>query len=191
MSEVFIIISSFLAAIAPLLYVYDILKKGARPHRTTRFVVLIITAIVVASLYTQNSSVVWLALISFISCLIIFTLSIKYGAGGWAKLDILCLIIALVGLVIWKITDNAELALYASIFADFTGYYPTLVKTFKYPKTESLGFFGINLLACTFSILALKNFSFQNVVYPLYLVIINLVMIVFMVRGKSQKQINA
>ena len=183
--QIFLIASSILAFCSPAFYVWDILKGKAQPHRTTRLVILIITALSTAALLAQhNTTAVWLAGIGLFQSTIIFALSLKYGVGGSDKLDMVCLVIAAFGIAIWKITNDPVLALYASIAADFTGFFPTLVKTFRFPKTESLLYFLVNLLAVGFNVLAMKVFDLQNVSYPLYLFLANLAMVVFMVRKK-------
>ncbi|MBI4835687.1 MAG: hypothetical protein HY817_00345 [Candidatus Abawacabacteria bacterium] len=177
MQILFIVISSILALISPIIYARAILKGEAKPHRTTRFVLLIITALSTASLLANNNTVaVWLAGVSTLQAIIIFILSIKQGMGGWAKLDILCLVIALVGVVAWQTTNNPLIGLYCSILADFTGMVPALIKTYRLPKTEIATFFALDTVAAIFTLLATTIFSMENIAYPIYIFLINLVM---------------
>src|SRR5260221_8402391 len=155
MKPIFIIISSLLALISPIIYVRAILKGEAKPHRTTRLTILITTVLATASLFVQHDTVaIWLAGVSAFQAIVIFTLSIKYGMGGWAKSDLLCLGIALAGIILWQTTKNPVIALYASIAADFTGMVPTLLKTYHFPKTEIWTFFAIDTLAAAFNLFA-------------------------------------
>lgn len=186
MKTIFIVISSLLALISPVIYSKAILKGEAKPHRTTRLVLLLITALATASLFAEHNTVaIWLAGASTAQAILIFGLSIKRGMGGWAKMDILCLFIALAGIVLWQTTRNPVLALYASIAADFTGMIPALIKTYKFPKTEIWSFFLLDVFAATFSLLAIQTWSVKEFAYPLYIVIINLVMVLLIIRPKS------
>ena len=179
----FLIISSLLALISPLIYSYSILKGKAKPHRTTRLVLLAITSLTTVSLFAQKDSVaIWLAGISTFQSILIFILSIKYGMGGWAKLDILCLAIALAGIILWKFTNNPTLALYAAIFADFTGMIPALIKTYHFPKTEVWNFYLLDVFAALFNMFALKNWSLADFSYPLYIMLINFCMVLLIIR---------
>jgi hypothetical protein len=190
--QVFLILSVLLGLCSPLMYSYEILKGKAKPHRTTRFVILVITGIAFLSLLAQQNTVaVWLAGVGLLQSTLIFILSIKYGMGGWEKLDLLCLGIAGLGIVVWQITKDPVLALYASILADFTGFFPTLVKTYKQPQTESFWYFFLNLFVAGFNGLAIQGWTIQNASYPAYLTIMNALMIFLVVRPKLMEKKSA
>lgn len=185
MQTTFIVISSVLALVSPLIYARAILKGEARPHRTTRFVLLLITSLTTASLFAQHNNVaIWLAVASTLQSILIFTLSIKRGMGGWAKVDLLCLAIALFGIVLWRTTSNPILALYAAIAADFIGMIPALIKTYRFPNTEIWAFYLLDVFAAMFTLLALKVWSLQEFSYPVYIMIINLCMVLLIVRPR-------
>jgi hypothetical protein len=189
LSTFFIIISSLLAFISPLIYSHAILKGDAKPHRTTRLVLLIITSLATASLFAQHDTVaVWLAAVSTFQSIIIFGLSIKYGMGGWGKIDVLCLGIAMLGIVLWQTTKNPVLALYASIAADFTGMIPALIKTYHFPKTEIWTFFALDTVAALFSLAAIRVWTTQGISYPIYIMLINSAMVFFILRPKLIKK---
>lgn len=189
MSTIFIVISSLLALISPIVYARAILKGEAKPHRTTRFVLLIITALSTASLLANNNTVaVWLAGVSTIQAIIIFILSLKHGMGGWAKLDLVCLLIALMGIAAWQTTNNPLLGLYFSILADFTGMIPALIKTYRLPKTEIATFFVLDTVAAVFTMFAISNFSIENIAYPVYIFAINIVMTLLIVIPRHLKK---
>lgn len=177
MPSVFIFLSSLLVLISPIVYARAILHGDAKPHRTTRLVLLVIAVLSTASLFANNDTVaVWLAGVTTVQAVIVFVLSIKYGMGGWAKLDLLCLAIALAGIVAWRMTDNPLLGLYFSILADFTGVIPTIIKTYRLPKTEIATFFILDSCAAIFTLLALRTHGINDVAYPLYILAVNILM---------------
>jgi hypothetical protein len=49
---------------------------------------------------------IFLAAVSALQSIVIFSLCIKHGMGGRSKSDIICLIIAAMGILIWKLTNN-------------------------------------------------------------------------------------
>jgi len=182
MDKIFIIISSLLALISPVIYAKAILKGEAKPHRTTRLVLLLITSLATASLFAQHNTVaIWLAGVSTLQAIVIFALSIKHGMGGWAKSDMICLVIALLGIGLWQTTKQPTLALYAAIAADFTGMVPAIIKTYKFPKTEIWSFFFLDTVAAIFSLMAIKNWRIEEFSYPLYLMLINLAMVLLII----------
>jgi len=183
MPSVFIVISSLLALISPIVYSIAIFKGEAKPHRTTRLVLLLITSLTTASLFAQKNQVaIYLAGVSTIQSIMIFTLSLKRGMGGWSKTDMLCLFIALIGIALWRITENPVVALYCAIGADFAGMIPALIKTSKFPKTEVWTFYLLDVFAAFFILLALETWTLQEYSYPIYIMLINLVMVILIVR---------
>jgi len=171
-----------LALISPVIYAKAILKGEAKPHRTTRLVLLLITSLATASLFAQHNTVaIWLAGVSTLQAIVIFALSIKHGMGGWAKSDMICLVIALLGIGLWQTTKQPTLALYAAIAADFTGMVPAIIKTYKFPKTEIWSFFFLDTVAAIFSLMAIKNWRIEEFSYPLYLMLINLAMVLLII----------
>ncbi len=182
----FILISSILVFLSYIAYDWSILTGGAKPHRTTRFVLLLITILGTSSLFASHDTVaIWLIGISAVNCIVVFALSLKYGMGGWAPSDIICLLIALVGIVTWRLTDNPALGLYAAVVADFAGMIPTLIKTYRYPDSEYGLMFLLDVSADSLILLAITNWQFQNYLYPLYLLIINMVMTFLTQRMKN------
>jgi hypothetical protein len=190
MANIFICISTILAFISPLVYAKAILKGEARPHRTTRLVLLIITSLSTISLYCQGNTVaIWLAGVSTVQSIIVFILSIKYGMGGWAKVDIAALIIALAGIMLWQVTNNPVIALYFAIGADFTGMVPAIIKTYKFPHTEIVMFFLLDVFAAIFNLFAMKQWTIEEIAYPFYIMAINLVMVILIIRPKLEKRL--
>lgn len=191
MQNIYITISSILIFASFVVYEWSIIKGGTKPHRTTRLVLLIITSLGAISLLTQQDKVaIWLIGISAVQCLIVFLLSLKYGMGGWSKTDLLCLFIALIGIITWKITNNPALGLYASVIADFTGMIPTLVKTYRSPDTEYLPVYILDILATVFTLLAIRNWQIQGFLYPLYLFVISLTMLLLITRPTLHKKLS-
>ena len=187
---ILIICSTMFALFSPIFYTLSILKWESKPHRTTRFVVLSITFLLFASLLAQHNTVaIFLAWVSVLQSILIFILCIKYGMGWWAKTDIICLVIAGIGILVWKLTSNPVMWLLASILADFVGYLPALIKTYKFPETETWVFYILDVLAGLFTLLAITNFTYQETSYPIYILAINLVMVIFILRPKISKRL--
>lgn len=109
--------------------------------------------------------------------------------GGRAKIDILCLLIAWIGILIRKLTNNPIMWLMASIVADFIGMIPALIKTYKFPETETWIFYWLDVFASIFTILAITIYSYQEMSYPIYIMIINFVMVLLILKPILKKYI--
>lgn len=175
--NILIVISTILVLTSPLVYIHSIINGETRPHRTTRFVLLVITLLSTAALWQTKGAAFWLALASLVQALIVFILSIKKGMGGWSRVDIGCLIIALVGIVLWQTSGQPAIGLLASIVADVVGMVPALIKTYKLPHTEDWRFFAMDTAAGVLSTFALTSYTIYTLSYPLYIVVINAAMV--------------
>jgi len=152
-------------------------------------VLLLITALGTASLFANQDRVaIWFLSICAVCSLIIFLLSLKYGMGGWEKIDILCLVIAIIGIVVWQITDSPALGLYASILADFVGMIPALIKTYRLPHTEYYLSYIFDVSAALFTLLAIQKWEIEGYAYPMYIFVINSIMLLLILRPKNKSK---
>lgn len=170
----FLLLSILLPLLSPIPYILSILRGEAKPHRTTRLVILTTTCLSTLSLLAQHDqTALWLSLVSTLQAIVTFSLSIRYGIGGWTRRDITCLAVAGIGILAWQTTQNPAIAVYFAVLADFIGMVPTIIKTYHLPKTELWYFFAIDTLAGIFNLLAMKQYTIQAVIFPLYIVCIN------------------
>ena len=169
--------------ISYIVYIIAILQGRAKPHRTTRFCTAIITVLAMISLFVQGSpSALWLSIVFSVGSLIIFILSIWRGMGGWAKEDIFCLVISILGIIFWKSTSNPVYGLAFFIGADFVGQIPMLIKTYRLPKTEVWMFYFLDVVAAVCTIFAAPQWTIQELLYPLYVIALDSTIIYFIVR---------
>ena len=184
----FLLLSTILPLCSPYFYIRSILKGDAKPHRTTRFVYLIIGLLTTSSLLVSGNTVALaISSVSLLQSIALFILSFRYGVGGWEKTSIICFILALIGVAAWQMTSNPIIGLYAGILADFAGSIPTIRKTIVDPRSEEPRFYAIDAVAGFFNILALPTLSFQAASYPLYLFGINGLITVLALRSKNSR----
>ncbi len=110
--------------------------------------------------------------------------------GGFSKVDITSLVIALIGIVLWQVTKNPVVALYFAILANFTGFVPTLIKTYKLPHTEIYMFFLMDTFAGLFSLMAVKAWTPEQISYPIYILLINLVEVLLVIRPRISSKLS-
>ncbi|MDE2031089.1 MAG: hypothetical protein KGI58_02410 [Patescibacteria group bacterium] len=98
--------------------------------------------------------------------------------------DIVCGLLSFFAIIIWITTKNGIIALSFAILADLFAGLPTIIKSWIHSETESIGpyFYGVINQIITF--LIIKNFTFLNFSFPLYLVIAN-VLIIIGIKRKS------
>lgn len=186
--QLFLIISTIIGLITPLIGIRAIFKGEYKPQRMTRLIFLIISLLFVSTLFAQGDTVaIVLAVIQLITSITIFTLSFKYGMGGYSKTDLLVFICAMITLVVWKTTENPTSALYTSILTDTIGFSPTIIKSFKNPFTEDPKFYLSDTIAGFLNILALKSYMLSELAFPLYIFLVNgLVLGILLIRGRTR-----
>lgn len=151
-------------------YLLDILKGKTKPQRTTWFIWSVLGVISFTSQLKLGAhwSLVYVGL-NAAGNIAVFLLSLKYGLGGWRKLDVLALCIATIGVVIAVTVDSPLIALLGSILADFSGTSLTLYKTYLQPTTEtSITWFFLGT-SSLFAALAVGKWDISLLLYPLYL----------------------
>lgn len=184
----------FFGAILPLIgggiYVASILAGKTRPQRMTRFLLFIITGLSTAALFAnQDTSGVWLAVASFLQSLVICVLALKFGIGGTGKQDIICLLLCFLGIGLWLFTGEPLLGLLAAIAADFIAVLPALSKTIRLPHTEIWLFYAVDAVAAGL-ILVAGPYGWSDMLYPLYLMTINLLFVLVIIGLSGFKRIS-
>jgi hypothetical protein len=131
-------LAGVLAFLQIIPYVVSIFRGKTKPERMTFFIWFIVDAVTLSSYITVGArTTIWAVLVFTFSKLLILGLSIKRGMGGFSKFDIGCLLMALLGIIVWVGTKNALWALYFGTFVMLVGYLPTIKKAYFLPKTEN------------------------------------------------------
>lgn len=155
-------------------YANDIIKGKVKPARATRIMFALLMIIVLLQQYTLHNG--WLVAVTWgdaIGSLAILLLAFKYGIGGLCKVELLCYILLIVDVMIWLTTKNALLALHLSVVADMIAFTPTVLKTWRYPNTETPLFFAVGTVAPLLNIMAAGNYTYRALLFPFYLALVN------------------
>lgn len=174
MQQTFAIISAILILVAAPPYIIDTLKGNTKPERVTWFIfsVLGIIAFVSQLLLGASWSLVFSGLDTLASILV-FSLSLKYGVGGYSKLDITALSIATIGVFMAIFAKEPTISLIGVIIADFSGMALTIKKTYLDPSSETTITWLLVGTASLFGVLSVDNLTIGILLYPVYLMIAN------------------
>ena len=178
----FVVFSVAIRLIGGSQYVWAIIKGKARPNPVTWLLWGLTPAIAfIAQIqggFTGQSAVL-LALAT--SPLVIFGVtvarhSIKEHLTPFA---ITCGVIALIGIVLWRITSLPELAIIFSIIADIFATLPTLLKTYKDRTSEYAVPYILSMLSMIITLLTIHDWAFTIYAFPLYMLGINTLILSF------------
>ena len=168
----------FLAGLLPLLaavpYVRDILKGKTKPHRGSFLIWMVLGLIAAFSQLAEGAT--WSLLLPVadtLAVMVIFALSFKHGTGGLNKRDTTALALAGIGLLLWYFTKQPLVALLITIGIDAIATVLTLIKTYADPHSETFSSWLLASLGGLFAALAVGEWSFALLVYPIYIFIAN------------------
>lgn len=186
LNENFVIVGVLIQFIGGLSYLIDTVRGKIQPNKVSWFMWCIAPLVAFAAEISQGVGI--LSLTTFITGfvpLLVFSASFFNKNAQWkiTKFDLVCGVLSLCGLTLWYITKVGNIAIFFSIMADGLAAVPTVMKSFYEPQSESDSVYLLGLPNSIIGLLVIKQWSFQNYGFPLYLTIIQLI-IVFFIRTK-------
>jgi len=177
MQVILIVLSTLFAVISPITYAVSIMHGKTKPHRTTRFVLAFVMLMNFLSIFVAHGDLATLVLAGIFAAhgIVIAGFSIRRGMGGSDAFDWICLAIALCGILGWRLSGNPIVGVWFSILADAAAYAPAVLKTWRYPHTESHWLYTTSLIATALS-LAASSFG-PTVAFQVYIILCDLTLI--------------
>jgi hypothetical protein len=183
-------ISTAIAIFSFLIYFWAIYKGQAKPHAFTWFIWGVVNTIGFAAVTVSGgASGAWVLAVNAISCLLIAGIGFYQKHVSYDKYDWLALLTAIIGMVLWQITDNALYAIIFVALADTIGIVPTIRKAYRLPYEENVATFATGVLYYFVAIFALESYEVTNWLYHLIIVISDLVLIAVIVSRRRQIKI--
>lgn len=172
-------------------YLKETIKGNTKPNRVSRLMRSI--APMIATWAALSDGIHRAALPVFMSWFgpfLIFLASFVNKKAYWKheRFDYICGISSALALILWRLTKEPAIAIIFAIISDAFAAIPTLIKWRKYPETESVAAFLWWLFSASTSFFALKVFSFTELAFPIYLVIIDILLISSIIIGKTKKK---
>ncbi|MGC9968557.1 MAG: hypothetical protein ABSC29_02385 [Minisyncoccia bacterium] len=172
-------LAGYFSGIAILLsfvpYLRDIFLLKTKPERASWLIWAILGLISLFSQLAKGAS--WSLIMTGAQAVgdtLIFLLAIKYGLGGLNKRDIIGLIGAVIGLILWYFTGEAAVALFVVIFIDAIGAVLTTIKAYEYPTTETISSWLLTFLGGFFACVAVGSFNLILLAFPFYICLASL-----------------
>lgn len=171
-------------------YFLEIHKKEIYPHNLSWLGWAFITLVGGVAMLAEGWS--WSVIIIFantLSCLLIVGYSVYKKVGVWSttKYDYIFFGLGILGIILWQTFDIPIIAVVCSVLADLFFGIPTIIKSYKNPKTElPIAWFAC-MMAGLFSLFSVKSFAVIDFLYPLYLFIFDTTVftIVFIFRNRK------
>lgn len=167
-------LAGYLSGIAIILsffpYIRDIFRDKTKPERASWLIWTILGLISFFSQFAKGAT--WSLTMTGAQAAgdaLIFLLALKYGLGGLQKRDIAGLTGAAIGLILWGLTGEAAVALFIVVFVDAIGVALTVIKTYRYPSTETVSSWVLTFLGGLFACIAVGRLDFVLLAFPFYI----------------------
>lgn len=182
------LLSGILGTIAYMPYVFDTLKGRTRPQRASWLIWSILSSITFFSQLSEGATdSLWFAGVKVSGTLVIFLLSISWGAGGFLnRKDCVILVAAGFGLWLSYTTETALYALAITISIGLLGGAITVVKAYFDPDSETISAWTLSFFASILAIVAVGRIDWMILAYPLYLFTMNGAIVAAMLTGRMR-----
>lgn len=172
--EFFGILAAIFAFFISLSYIYSVVKWVTKPNLSAWVLYSFATAIIFLSSFSLGvRSTLWIIWVQLVVNITVALLTLRYGIIKWNKVDIICIIFSLLTIVLWYITNDSRIALYLNILLDALGSVSLIYKLYRNPWTESTYIWAFWIFITILNLLAVKTWSPENYLFPVYLFILN------------------
>lgn len=191
LNENFVILGVIIQFLGGLSYLIDTVKGKIQPNKVSWLLWSIAPLVAFAAEISQGVGIQSLAtFITGFVPLLVFSATFVNKKAKWeiSKFDLVCGALSIIGLTLWYVTKVGNIAIVFSIMADGLAAIPTVVKSYIQPESESDIVYLLGIVNAGIALLVIKNWNFQNFGFPLYLLIIQVVLVV-LIRFKLGKML--
>jgi hypothetical protein len=181
-SDKFVILGALIQLWGILVYARDTLRGKTKPNRVTWFLWALAPIIAFAAEINKGVGLRSLMTLSVgLGPLIVLFVSFANKKSYWRlkKSDYICGLLSILGLVLWRLYNQGDLAIVFSVAADLLAAAPTLVKSYYHPETESSEAYWVAVINAGITLLTIKVWNIANSAFPIYIFLINIVFVVF------------
>jgi len=169
-------------------YIFDAYRKKTRPHTVAWSIFLVLSLISFASQYSlgARASLIfygWFVINNFI--LVTLSLRKNGGYGDVSPLNVLCVLLAVASILVWKTTHSALLALVCVLIADGIGALLIVIKSYKHPETETIFMWYLGSVATFLNVLAVGNLKASILAAPVQVFLFNIAIVVAILLGRK------
>lgn len=155
-------------------YIFSIIKGHAKPNLVSWFMWML--APFVGFFFLIQAGATWSALPVFMAgfgpfLVILFSIFIKNGYWKVNAFDIYCGVLAIIALFFYIFTHNLEISILFAVLSDALAAIPTIIKSWKFPETESGLIYVFAMISNILGLLVIKNWSFSTASFGFNLVL--------------------
>ena len=169
-------------------YFFSIFKRGTRPRTISWLIWGILNTIAFCVQYEKGAGYgSWITGFAAIMCVVIACVSYFKYDEHFTMYDWLPFTGAVISLLFWWYTSDALMAIVFASITNAIGFIPTIHNAYMHPNEETATTFGLNGLKVLISIFALGVFTITTWLYPLVIVILNIITVMIILIRREKK----
>lgn len=170
----FVIVGAIINLIGSSSYVIHTLQGKARPNRVTWFMWAFAPLVAFSAELSQGVGLQSLMtfMVGFGPLLVVIASFIGKGKWQIVRFDLACGGLSFLGLLLWLLTREGNIAIAFSILSDGLAATPTVIKSYHSPESESWGVFLGGALNAIITLLTIQHWTIASAGFPTYILII-------------------
>lgn len=181
-NENFVFLGFVIGFAGGLSYLIGVIKGKVKPNRVSWFLWALAPMIAFVAQIKQGVGLESILTFSVgFNPLLIFLASFINKKSVWklTKFDFVCGTLSLLGIFLWLVSKNPNLAILFALLADGLAALPTVVKSWKEPETENYWVFLCGMINSGIALLTIKNWNFASSSFSIYIFLICLLLTIF------------
>ncbi len=175
LNQNFVILAAVIGFSGTLGYLISTLKGETKPNRVTWIVWAIAPLLAFGAELSKGVGIQ--SLMTFVvgfGPLLVLLASFVNKKSEWklGRLDFICGGLSVLGLILWLVLREGNIAIFFAITADGLAAIPTIVKSFYFPETENYFGFLAPAIGAGITMLTIQNWSFAQYGFPLYILLV-------------------
>lgn len=174
--EYYAIIGAVIGSLGGCYYLYETIVGKAQPNRITWLLWGLFPLIIFVAQRAQGvKDISWTSFGAGFLPLLVVIASFFNKNAYWKsqRRDYLLMAAAIIGIILWAITDDPNLALLFSLVADMLASVPTLIKAYRHPRSESWIAYAISTFGFGMCLIAVQIHNLENTAFVAYVFILN------------------
>lgn len=181
------VIAAVIALLSYIPYFRNMFSGKTKPHAFSWLVWAVLLSIGFAAQVVENGGAgAWVAGSTAFLCFAIFVFALFKGKRDFPLFDWLCLLGAGIAIAIWRMTNDALIAVILVTLIDALGFLPTFRKAYHRPHEDTITTFGLNGLGFFLSLFALETYTVATWLYPASLVLTNSLFVLLVAIRRKQ-----
>ncbi len=168
-------------------YMRDTLRGATKPNRVTYIIWAVNPLIAAFVSFAAGAGLAALPVFATgLGPFAIFLASFANKKSCWklSAFDYFCGICSVAAIYVWLAASGSVLPISLAIVSDGFAVLPTLIKSWKYPETETGIAYVLGFFCALTSFAAIKTWDFSSCAFPVYLAVANVFLVLAVYRGK-------